>query len=72
MVTAENAAPSCVTRSCSFFPTERPVSDRALVGAVIDDFPTFGVVLSVADRFAELRAKPTTAPQVLAQDRLKS
>ena len=50
---------------------ERPVGDDALVGAVIDNFPTLGVVVAVADRLAELGKAPA-APQVFAQDRFES
>ena len=51
-----------IVQSC---PGERPVGDDALIGAVIDDLPTFGVVIAVAERLAELRpsgGRPTGIP----------
>ena len=50
---------------------ERPFGDDALIGAVIDDFPAFGVVLAIANWLAKLGAQPPTAPQILAQNRLE-
>ena len=54
------------------FAGEWSIGDRALIGAVVDDFPTFGVVRAVADRFAEVGSESAAAPQVFSQDRIES
>jgi hypothetical protein len=45
--------------------------DGALIGAMIHDFPTFGVLPALTQRFAEL-FQPPAAPQILPQHGLKS
>jgi sec-independent protein translocase protein TatC len=47
------------------------VDHPALIGSVIDDFPTFGEIGSVAERFAEF-GQPASAPQGALQERGKS
>ena len=54
------------------FARERSIGDRALIGAVVDDLPAFGVVLAGADRFAEVGSEPAAAPQIFSQDRIES
>src|SRR3954447_15885969 len=48
------------------------IGDGALVGAVVDDFPTFGVVLAFTDWFAEIGSETPAAPQVFSQDWIES
>ena len=51
---------------------ERPIGHDALVGAVIDDLPTFGSARRIADRLTQFGAQPAAAPQVLANNRLET
>ena len=53
-------------------PIVRTAVNDALVVAVIDDFPRFGVVRTVADRFAQRFAEPPAAPDGLFQNRSKT
>jgi hypothetical protein len=46
--------------------------DDALIGAVVDDFPTFGVVVGGADRFRKQCAQAAAAPEVLLQNRVEA
>ena len=46
------------------FAGEWAVGDDALIGAMVDDFPTFGVAFAVADGFSQHRAKAAAAPNV--------
>ena len=54
------------------FAGERPVGDDALIGAVVDDFPTLGVAVAVADGLAEHGAQAAAAPDVLFEKRLEA
>jgi hypothetical protein len=48
------------------FAGEWPIGDRALIGAVVDNLPTFRVVLAVTDRFAEIGSEAAAAPQIFS------
>ena len=54
------------------FVGEWSVGDRALIGAVVNDLPTFGVVRAVADRLTELGSEAAATPQIFSQDRIES
>jgi hypothetical protein len=49
-------------------PDQWPLGDNALIGPMVDDLPTFGAALHVAEWLAKLRGKPAATPQVVPQD----
>jgi hypothetical protein len=53
-------------------PFEWTRGDDALVGSVIDDFPTFGIIVSGADRLSQHGPQLAAAPQITTQDRDKT
>jgi len=57
MAAEDWARPSCVTKLVQRFAGEWSIGDCALIGAMVDYFPTFRVVLDVTDRFAEIGSK---------------
>ena len=54
------------------FAGERTLGDDALIGAVVDDFPAFGVTVAVADGLAQHGAQAAAAPDVLFEKRSES
>jgi hypothetical protein len=51
---------------------KRSSSDDALISVVVDNFPTLGIVVAIADRLAQHGPQPPPAPQIPAENRLKS
>jgi hypothetical protein len=54
------------------FSGEWAVGHDALVFAVVDEFPTFGIVIARADRLVQHIAEPSPTPDVASKQWLKS
>ena len=53
-------------------PAERTCENNTLVLTVIDHFPTFSIVISVAECFVEFRFQTSATPKVSLEERLKA
>ena len=51
---------------------KRAVADHTLIVAMIDDFPTFCIIISLSDRFTELGSQSAAAPEMSFEERLKA
>ena len=46
--------------------------NHALIRAMVDDFPTFRVILACADRLVQNRSQPAATPKITTEQRLES
>jgi hypothetical protein len=72
MVAAEEFATMLGHKRVQRFACELSINDNALIFAMVDDFPTFGVMRAGADWFVEFGSESTTAPQIFAQNWFES
>ena len=68
MVTAENCRAPLDDEGMQCHTGERAFCDDALIVAVVDDLPAFGVVVAVLDGLAKLGAEAAAAPDLFPQD----
>jgi hypothetical protein len=72
MMTAEELSPMIADEFGKCDAGQRTGDNTALVLTVVNDLPTFGIVVAFTDRFTQHRTQSAAAPDVAAKDGLEA